>query len=157
MLSFRAERSPASKSKCNQKNRLQYTFNHFNGWKTKTSEYVENVLKSEKTMIENSEFSPEAPGQNSELIFRPPYGKMTSKQSNILQKKGYKVVIWDVLSADVDQSISEEKWLQNVIKNTENGSIILFHDSLKAEKNLRYVLPKVLEFSIEKGMDLTKI
>lgn len=108
-------------------------------------------------MIENSEFSPESPGQNSEFIFRPPYGKMTSKQSNILQKKGYKVVMWDVLSADVDQSISEEKWLQNVIKNTENGSIILFHDSLKAEKNLRYVLPKVLEFSIEKGMDLTKI
>jgi len=128
-----------------------HTFNHLNGWNTSTSKYVENVIKAEEIFqkelcsISNEEFG----NQNSEIrnfkFFRPPYGKMTSKQSKILQKKGYKIVMWDILSADFDQRLSEEKCLQNVLKNIENGSIVVFHDSLKAEKNLRYVLPKVLE------------
>jgi peptidoglycan-N-acetylglucosamine deacetylase len=117
-----------------------HTFNHLNGWHTETSEYVENVLKCEE--IFNSEFRI----QNSELLFRPPYGKITSKQAKTLQQKGYKIVMWDVLSADFDPSISKEKCLQNVTKNIQPGSVVIFHDSLKAEKNLRYVLPKVLEY-----------
>ena len=88
---------------------------------------------------------------NSELLFQPPYGKITSKQAKILQSKGFKIVMWDVLSYDYNANVSEEKCLQNVLKNIKPGSVIVFHDSLKAEKNLRYVLPKVLEFISEKG------
>lgn len=119
-----------------------HTFNHLNGWKTKTSEYVENVLKCEEIL--NSEFNPESSGQN--LKFRPPYGKITSKQTKILQKKGFKIVMWDVLSYDFDATLSEEKCLQKVLKNIKPGSVVVFHDSLKAEKNLRFVFPKVLGF-----------
>ena len=117
-----------------------HTFNHLNGWKTEVSEYVENVLKCEE--IFNSEFGI----QNSELLFRPPYGKIKSKQARALQQRGYKIIMWNLISYDYDTTLDKEKCLQNVLDNIEPGSIVVFHDSLKAEKNLRYVLPKVLEF-----------
>ncbi|MDC8002117.1 polysaccharide deacetylase family protein [Aequorivita todarodis] len=123
-----------------------HTFNHLNGWKTATSAYIENVEKAERQMGNNSKFKI----QDSRL-FRPPYGKITSKQAKILQRKGFKIVMWDIISYDYDAAISEEKCLQNVLKNIKPGSVVVFHDSLKAEKNLRYVLPKVLGFIGEKN------
>lgn len=119
-----------------------HTFNHLNGWKTGAVEYVENVEKAGREMISNSEFRI----LNSEFLFRPPYGKITFKQAKVLKEKGFKIVMWDIISYDYDARVSEEECLQNVLKNIKPGSVIVFHDSLKAEKNLRYVLPKVLEF-----------
>lgn len=118
-----------------------HTYNHLDGWKTEASAYVYNTLKTEEFL---------AAPHLSYKLFRPPYGKLTSKQAKLLQKKNYKIIMWDVLSADFDTSISQEKCLQNVLKNIQTGSIIIFHDSVKAEKNLRFVLPKVLEFITEK-------
>ena len=114
-----------------------HTFNHLKGSKTETSKYIENTLLAEKLIHSK--------------LFRPPYGKITSKQAKILQIKGFKIVMWDVISYDYDSTVSEEKCLENVLKNIQPGSIIVFHDSLKAEKNLRYVLPKVLEIIVKKG------
>jgi peptidoglycan/xylan/chitin deacetylase (PgdA/CDA1 family) len=59
--------------------------------------------------------------------------------------------MWDVLSADFDTTISAEKCLENVIRNTSNGSIIVFHDSIKAKEKLQYVLPQILEYYTKKG------
>lgn len=129
-----------------------HTFNHLNGWKTETSEYIENVEMAWRQMEDNSEFKI----QNSKL-FRPPYGRMKSSQARILRKKGFNIVMWDNISYDYDAKVSEEKCLENVLGNIKPGSVIVFHDSLKAEKNLRYVLPKVLEFISEKGMRCEKI
>jgi len=123
-----------------------HTFNHLNGWKTATSEYIENVDKADRRMGNNSKFKI----QDSRL-FRPPYGKITSKQAKILQRKGFKIVMWDIISYDYDANTSPEKCLQNVLKNIKPGSVIIFHDSLKAEKKLRFVLPKVLGFIEEKN------
>jgi peptidoglycan/xylan/chitin deacetylase (PgdA/CDA1 family) len=95
--------------------------------------------------------------KNTEMLFRPPYGKITSKQAKLLQKKGYQIIMWDVLSGDFDQSLSQKKCLENVLKNTKPGSIIVFHDSLKAEENLRYVLPKTLAFFKERGFELKSL
>ncbi len=109
-----------------------HTFNHLMGTKTETSTYIENILLAE-ALIDSK-------------LFRPPYGKISSKQAKILQQKGFKIVMWDIISYDFDANICEEECLQNVLKNTKPGSVVVFHDSLKAEKNLRFVLPKVLEF-----------
>lgn len=122
-----------------------HTFNHLNGWQTEKTEYIENVEKAEREIINNLKIKNQKSAiKNQKSHFRPPYGKITSEQAKILQKKGFKIVMWDVLSYDYDGSISEEKCLQNVLKSTKPGSVVVFHDSLKAEKNLRYVLPKVL-------------
>jgi len=115
-----------------------HTFNHLEGWKTNTEAYLNNIEKTEE-LIQNSK------------IFRPPYGKIKPKQAKFLINKGYQIIMWDVLSADYNQTISQKKCYQNVIKNAANGSIIVFHDSEKAFKNLEYTLPKVLAYFTEKG------
>ncbi len=135
-----------------------HTFNHLNGWRTDTAEYIENVEKSEIQMLEiNSEFSSDSYRIPNSEFFRPPYGKITSKQAKILKKKGYKIVMWDIISYDFDRNISPEECLQNVLKKIQPGSVVVFHDSLKAEKNLRYVLPKVLDFISEKNWKFSLI
>lgn len=112
-----------------------HTYNHLNGWKTSTEMYTENVQKCADLVHSN--------------LFRPPYGRL--KYGQIDKLTNYQIVMWDVLSGDFDTLISPTTCLHNVLNNTENGSIIVFHDSLKAEKNLRYVLPIVLSFWKEKG------
>ena len=130
-----------------------HTFNHLKGTKTETSKYIENVEKAEREMTSNLKINnQQSKISNQKSLFRPPYGKITSQQAKILQQKGFKIVMWDVISYDFDTSISEEKCLHNVLKNLKPGSLIVFHDSLKAEKNLRFVLPKVLELIGEKGL-----
>jgi peptidoglycan-N-acetylglucosamine deacetylase len=126
-----------------------HTFNHLKGWKTSTEDYIENVKLHE---TEHYKMSTEHCN-----LFRPPYGKIKKTQAKALHKLGYKIIMWDVLSRDYDQNISPEQCLENVLSNIETGSIILFHDSLKAQHNLKYVLPKTLEFLKEKGFVCDKI
>ena len=122
-----------------------HTQNHLNGWATNTSTYLKNVAQAKETiaLVDTPIKLPK--------LFRPPYGKIKKTQAKALLKDGYRIVMWDVLSADFDVSISKEKCLQNVLKNTTNGSIVVFHDSIKASEKLRYVLPKVLAEFSEKG------
>ncbi len=124
-----------------------HTYNHLNGWKTKTDDYIVNCEMFDKILNNLETLGQESKSKitNQKPFFRPPFEKLTSKQSKILQKKGYKIIMWDVLSADFDNQITKENCLNNVLKNLQNGSIMVFHDSLKAENKLRYVLPKVLE------------
>lgn len=118
-----------------------HTFNHLKGWKTSTKEYIENVVLCEAEIRKlNTEQS---------KLFRPPYGKIKPNQTRLLRLKGFKIIMWDVLSKDYDKAISPEKCLKN-IKRTTSGSIIVFHDSLKARKNLEYTLPKAIKFLKEK-------
>ncbi|QIE60105.1 polysaccharide deacetylase family protein [Rasiella rasia] len=126
-----------------------HTFHHLKGTKTETSEYLNDVALFEAE-IRNHHVT-------ASKLFRPPYGKLTGKQAELLTKQGYQIIMWNVLSADFDSEISEEKCLKNVIKNINPGSIVVFHDSLKAEKKLRYVLPKVLEFTSKKGWSCESI
>lgn len=120
-----------------------HTFNHLNGWKTETNLYIENFKLCETEHLKlNTEHS---------FLFRPPYGKIKPSQSKTIRQLGYKIIMWDVLSYDFDPTISVEKCLENVISNTEQGSIIVFHDSLKAEKNLKYALPKAIQILKNRG------
>ncbi|MCW9036738.1 MULTISPECIES: polysaccharide deacetylase family protein [Altibacter] len=128
-----------------------HTFHHVNGWKLDTSAYLQEVLRAEAI------FKTEDKKVPNKLFFRPPYGKLRSSQAKALQKKGYYIVMWDVLSADFDANVSEEVCLQNVLKHIQPGSIVVFHDSIKAQKNLRYALPKVLEFLNANGLKTSVI
>ncbi len=125
-----------------------HTYHHLNAWKTKTEDYITNCKMFDDALKQFHNDTSKSVNHKSIItnLFRPPFGKLTSMQSNILQKKGYKIIMWDVLSADFDAQISKEKCLENVLKNIQVGSIVVFHDSLKSEEKLRYVLPKVLDF-----------
>lgn len=107
-----------------------HTFNHLNGWHTDNDDYINNVVLCDMYTASN--------------LFRPPYGKLKPAQSQAI-KQDKTIVMWDILSGDFDINISEEKCLNNVMNNYKSGSIIVFHDNIKAEKKLKYVLPIFLK------------
>jgi peptidoglycan/xylan/chitin deacetylase (PgdA/CDA1 family) len=118
-----------------------HTYNHLNGWNSSNKNYIENVLKGSKL--------------TSTRIFRPPYGRIKKSQIKEIKKQSpsTEVIMWDVLSGDFDKRISKEQCVRNVLKHCKNGSIIVFHDSLKAFERLEYALPKVLENLSKKGFE----
>jgi len=118
-----------------------HTYHHLNGWSTKTKDYINNCEKCEDYLNRVKDNK-----SKSNSLFRPPFGKLSLKQSKTLQERGFHIIMWDVLSADFDAKISNKKCLENVLKNIQPGSIVVFHDSLKSYDKLRYVLPKVLDF-----------
>lgn len=129
-----------------------HTFNHLNGWRTNSYDYVQNVVECEVVMGQyNKVVQPQswqAAAQNKPLnqvqLFRPPYGCLKWAQKRVL-KSSYRIVMWDVLSGDFFTGLSPEHCLKNVLTSAEPGSIVVMHDSLKAEKNMSYVLPRVLD------------
>ncbi|UZR92836.1 polysaccharide deacetylase family protein [Chondrinema litorale] len=121
-----------------------HTFNHLNGWNTPDTNYFENVN------LCNSIIDKYAVKDNCSKLLRPPYGRI--KQSQIKQLKAkYEIIMWDVLTGDFAASISPESCLNKAIKYTESGSIVVFHDNLKAKKNLDYALPRYLEHFTQAG------
>lgn len=118
-----------------------HTQNHLNGWKTDNIIYMNDIAEAAKYIDAD--------------LFRPPYGRITSFQAKHLRSamrgRKSKVVMWDVLSADFDTTITPQQCMENVIFHAKAGSIIVFHDSEKAFSKIQYVLPKILLFFSEKG------
>ena len=116
-----------------------HTFNHEDGWKTKTDDYIKSVLEANKLI-------------NSDL-FRPPHGKIKRSELKKLQTSNSKLqtIAWTVIAYDWDHALSHEDVYQNVIRNADDGAIVAFHDSLKAYNNMISALPRVLEYYSEKG------
>ncbi len=135
-----------------------HTYDHLNGWNTTDEEYYDNIKKCHDLMAlygnECEEFLPKS-GVIRPALFRPPYGKLKPAQYKALQL--YNIVMWDVLSFDFDLTMSAEKVLDNVLKNTEAGSIIVMHDSLKAKPKVEYALPRILKHFTEKEFKFEKI
>lgn len=126
-----------------------HTFNHLNGWKNDNMKYEENILLTHKE-IEKYTSLPK-------LLFRPPYGKIKQKQGKELLNRGVEIIMWSHISKDYDTSITPEECYQRAISDIKSGSIIVFHDSLKAENNLTYALPKTIEYLLDKGFSFATL
>lgn len=124
----------------NQHQVANHTFHHLNAWKTPSWQYLQDIQLCQGLI------KPQA----TSLLFRPPYGKLTPQLIRAIQKN-MKIVYWDVLTYDFDPQLAPEKCLQNAIRYTQNGSIIVFHDNVKAYRNLTYVLPRYIEHFATKG------
>jgi peptidoglycan-N-acetylglucosamine deacetylase len=124
-----------------------HTYHHVNGWENDDKIYLEDISKAARLIDSN--------------LFRPPYGRIrnsqASKLSQALQRNESRVIMWDILSADFDTSISAEQCLYNVLENVSAGSIIVFHDSEKAFNNLKHALPGTLMYLKQEGFSLRKI
>lgn len=115
-----------------------HTFNHLKGVFTETNEYLDNVEKAD-ALIHSK-------------LFRPPHGMLRRSQYNELSKR-YQFVMWDLVTRDYSNRLCGEDVLANVKKYARNGSIITFHDSLRSENNLRYALPRAIEWLLEQGYE----
>lgn len=113
-----------------------HTFNHLRGFEIGCSRYVENVHKASE-WIESD-------------LFRPPHGQLRYAQLDALLPE-YRIVQWDVISRDYNGKLKPEKVLNIVKRYARNGSIVVFHDSIKAEKNMKFALPKALDYWIKQG------
>jgi peptidoglycan/xylan/chitin deacetylase (PgdA/CDA1 family) len=116
-----------------------HTFNHLKGWKAKNQDYLDNFIQADKIL--------DTP------LFRPPYGRIKRAQIKLLNnaRPGLKIIMWDVLTGDFDMSLKPEECLKNVLKHTQDGSIIVFHDSVKAFPRLKHVLSLALEHWRKEG------
>ncbi len=116
-----------------------HTFNHEDGFKTKTDNYIKSVVAANELIHSD--------------LFRPPHGKIKRSELKKLKtlNSQLKIVAWTVIAYDWDHALSPEDVYQNVIRNASNGAIIVFHDSLKAYNNMISALPRVLEYYSQKG------
>ena len=114
-----------------------HTYNHLKGWNTATKSYIESIQRCKQLVISD--------------LFRPPHGRITYKQVKALKKEGYRIIMWSVLTRDYNKGADKNGLLKRAIFKTKLGSIIVFHDSEKAEENLFYLLPKFLDHYARKG------
>lgn len=119
-----------------------HTYSHQKGWGMGLRRYVEDVDFATQFI----------PGH----LFRPPYGRITPMQARVLGER-YQMVMWGVLSRDYSQYITPRQCVKNVTKHVRAGSIVVFHDSLKSSRNMRYALPRVLEYISKKGLRCSAI
>jgi peptidoglycan-N-acetylglucosamine deacetylase len=126
-----------------------HTFSHLKGWDTATGEYIQNIQAC------GAEIQKYNSGGN--RLFRPPYGKISRSQTGKVLQMGFRIIMWDILTVDYDKNVSPEKCLNNATQKTQSGSIIIFHDSIKAFPNLEYALPKTIEILKNKGFKFDTI
>ena len=115
-----------------------HTFNHISGLKYLSYNYLANTNKADE-LIKSK-------------LFRPPHGWMRWGQYMVLSHR-YTVVMWDLVTRDYSKRLNGRQVLDNVKKYVRNGSIITFHDSIKSEKNLKYALPRAIEWLLEQGYE----
>lgn len=115
-----------------------HTFNHLKGYSYSKEEYVENV----KLAAEHIDSK----------LFRPPYGRITFRQRRALRKE-YEIIMWDLITRDYNRNLSTEQILQDIKSYTRNGSIVVFHDSIKAKNNVLNVLPLAVEWWKSEGYE----
>lgn len=113
-----------------------HTFNHLKGFRTPVDEYVENVKKASEYIDSN--------------LLRPPYGRIRPAQKKIL-RVDYEIIMWDLLTSDYNKSITPDDIMHKIKRFSRNGSIVLFHDSIKSRNNMIAALPRAIEFWNEEG------
>jgi len=119
-----------------------HTHRHCNGWRVSKDEYLHDVLRCDQVL--QREANP-----NGALPFRPPYGRITRAQIRALADRP--IIMWDVLSLDYNARLSPDRSLRNTLRAIRPGSIIVYHDSYKAERNLVYGLPRLVDECLEQG------
>jgi peptidoglycan/xylan/chitin deacetylase (PgdA/CDA1 family) len=115
-----------------------HTFNHLQGLRTRTKNYIKNVELAARYISSN--------------MVRPPHGHIRRRQFFKWREK-YKIVLWDVVTRDYSKYVTPDEVFDNVKRYTRNGSIIVFHDSVKAEKNMKEALPRSIEWLKEQGYE----
>jgi len=122
-----------------------HTMHHINGWKHTDEQYLDDIAAAGNYIHSN--------------IFRPPYGRAKKSQINKLlaTKTPLTTIMWSVLAGDWIDTLSPQKCFEQVKKNARPGSIIVFHDSEKANERMSYAVPLLLEHFTKKGYRFKKI
>ena len=107
-----------------------HTYSHLSGWTTSNKKYFEDIARADEII--------------GSKLFRPPYGRIRLSQIRVLKKK-YKIVMWDVMSGDYDAKQKPEEIIKRVHRLCRPGSVVVFHDTIKARPKLKIILLKILK------------
>jgi len=113
-----------------------HTYNHLNGWQTPDDIYLQNIAQCQQLIHTD--------------LFRPPYGRGRRSQYKRLHET-HEIIMWDVLSGDFDTNLTPARCLRNVVTHARNGSIVVFHDNIKAAPRITYALPRAIEYWLDHG------
>jgi len=122
-----------------------HTHKHLKGWNTDDGTYLKDIENAGEFISSN--------------LFRPPYGRIKKSQIKLIQSLNYHIIMWSILSGDYNKNRSPEACFNNVKRNLKPGSVVVFHDSIKADNNMRYALEKTLIFMREnnfKGVSIKR-
>lgn len=115
-----------------------HTMHHLQGIKESATTYLRDITEADR-LIDS-------------ILFRPPHGIIYPEQAKLIRRH-YNIVMYDLVTRDYSKRITGEQVLDNVKRYVRNGSIIVFHDSLKAHTNMRYALPRAIEWLKEQGYE----
>jgi len=115
-----------------------HTMHHMKGWSSDDNKYLDNIKSCAQYINSN--------------LFRPPYGRIKRSQATVIEKD-YQIIMWSLLSCDFEKNLNTVDALKGLKRNTKAGSIVVFHDSVKAEKNLKTMLPLYLQFLNQNGFN----
>ncbi len=124
-----------------------HTYNHLKGWICPSKKYIENVEMAENSISKFTQTT----------LFRPPYGRIRKDQASEIIRRGYKIIMWDILSYDYDKSINLNYCLKMISKKSRNGSIVVFHDSLKSRLQTIKLLGPYIENMKNRGFHFKTI
>lgn len=119
-----------------------HTYSHCKGWGTKSGPYLQDIDLANSYLQSN--------------LFRPPYGRISREQARQISTR-YHIIMWDILSRDYSKIVSHRRCVREVLPYLRGGAIIAFHDSLKASRNMRYTLPRLLAAAAEQGFQCKAI
>lgn len=115
-----------------------HTMRHLQGMKVRGVTYLRDIR--------------EACAHIDSCLFRPPHGIMRWGQARAI-KRHFNIVMYDLVTRDYNNRLTPEQVLANVKKYARPGSIIVFHDSLKAWKNMHQVLPDAIRWLKDQGYE----
>ncbi len=119
-----------------------HTFNHIQAFKVSSQHYFNNINKGDQLINSN--------------LFRPPHGQLRKIHAMILRRTR-RIIMWDVVTRDYSKKLTAQDVFENVRKYARNGSIIVFHDSLKSIDKLKTALPQSIEWLKSQGYSFDKI
>jgi len=129
-----------------------HTFHHLPGWQTSLAEYLRDVSACDEQLA--AAMNTQQLTRSDHPLFRPPYGRMRANQLRELRNAGYEIILWDVLTHDYNPRFSTEKLLNIVRRYSRNGSIVVFHDSLKSNERMLAALPQAIDWWYDNGFVL---
>lgn len=115
-----------------------HTMHHLQGMKVTARRYMRDIAEADELI--------------GSTLFRPPHGIIRWRQAKAIKDR-FNIIMYDLVSRDYSKKLTPQQVLDNVKRYARDGSIIVFHDSIKASKNMRFALPRAIEWLLEQGYE----
>ena len=115
-----------------------HTMHHLQGFKVTSMTYMRDITEADRLIDSH--------------LFRPPHGIIRWRQAKAIKSR-YNIIMYDLVTRDYSKRLRPNQVFDNVRRYARPGSIIVFHDSLKAEHNMKAALPRAIKWLKNEGYE----